>query len=143
MQDVAEERDEELDEFDKYNQEQAVLNSCQDEFEHFTKSAPIQLPKGLSALDWWLQAANRAPYPSLSRMEIDILSIPAMSAEPERIFSGARRTITWSRYRLGADNVQRMECLKSWIRTGIVSEWRADLSVEDGEEEEGNSLYEL
>ena len=28
---------------------------------------------------------------------IDILSIPAMSAEPERVFSGCRRTITWQR----------------------------------------------
>jgi predicted transport protein len=49
-------------------------------------------------------------------MAIDILSIPSMSAESERVFSGARRTITWERHRLGADVVEQSECLKSWIK---------------------------
>jgi len=52
-------------------------------------------------------------------MAIDILSIPAMSAESERVFSGARRTITWERHRLGAEVVEQSECLKSWIRLAI------------------------
>ncbi len=30
-------------------------------------------------------------------MAIDILLIPPMSDEPERVFSGARRTVTWDR----------------------------------------------
>jgi hypothetical protein len=47
-----------------------------------------------SALDWWLRDEQ---WPRLSQMAIDILSIPAMSDEPERVFSGARRTISWSR----------------------------------------------
>lgn len=136
---------EEPDEYDKFDQEQALLNAFHDEFDHFIKSAPIQLQKGYTSLDWWLQEANRAPYPSLSRMAIDILSIPPMSAEPERIFSGARRTITWSRHKVGVENIRRMECLKSWIRTGIASEWRSGLVADDedtekrvsGEEEEG------
>jgi hypothetical protein len=96
------------------------LNFTTDEFEHFIKAAPINLPSEVSSLDWWLQAANRAAYPQLSRMAIDVLSIPPMSAEPERVFSGARRTISWDRYRLGPDNIERIECMKSWIRTGIV-----------------------
>jgi hAT family C-terminal dimerisation region len=33
-------------------------------------------------------------YPRLSKMALDILFIPAMSVEPERVFSGARRTIS-------------------------------------------------
>jgi len=52
-------------------------------------------------------------------MAIDILSIPAMSAEPERVFSGARRTISWDRCQLGSQTVERGECLKSWIKSGI------------------------
>jgi len=49
-------------------------------------------------------------------MAIDILSIPAMSAKSERVFSGARQTISWQRSRLGAEVVEQTECLKSWIR---------------------------
>ena len=60
--------------------------------------------------------------PRLSQMAIDILSIPAMSAEPERVFSGARRTISWERMQLGRDNIEKIECLKSWIRNNIAVE---------------------
>jgi hypothetical protein len=52
-------------------------------------------------------------------MAINILSIPAMSTDPERVFSGARRTISWDRMLLGADTIEKGECLKSWIRSGI------------------------
>jgi len=55
-------------------------------------------------------------------MAIDILSIPAMSDEPERVFSGARRTISWERAQLSAENIERMECLKSWQRSSISDE---------------------
>jgi len=60
---------------------------------------------------------------------IDILSIPAMSAEPERVFSGCRRTITWQRMRLGVKVVEEGECLKSWIRSGIVAGIRLNSKV--------------
>ena len=42
------------------------------------------------ALAWWLEPTQRLMYPNLSLMAIDILSIPAMSAEPKRLFSGYR-----------------------------------------------------
>jgi hypothetical protein len=38
-----------------------------------------------------------------------------MSTEPERVFSGARRTISWDRTRLGSKMVEYSECLKSWV----------------------------
>jgi hypothetical protein len=55
-------------------------------------------------------------------MAIDILSVPAMSDEPERVFSGARRTISWERAQLSAVNIERVECLKNWQQTGISNE---------------------
>ena len=72
-------------------------------------------------LSWWLEEVQRRTYPSLSRFAIDILSIPAMSAEPERVFSGCRRTISWQRMRLGVKAVEEGECLKSWMRSGVVA----------------------
>jgi len=117
-----------LDEFDKYMQQQANLTLDRDEFDHFIKGVPSKLAPRTSSLDWWLQESNRVAYPGLSRMAIDILSIPPMSAEAERVFSGARRTISWDRFRLGHHNIERLECMKSWIRTGIVTAWRAETS---------------
>ena len=68
-----------------------------------------------SALAWWLEETQQKNYPSLSKMAVDILSIPAMSAEPEPLFSGAKITITDRRNRLGSDVIEALECLKSWF----------------------------
>jgi hypothetical protein len=53
-------------------------------------------------------------------MALDILSIPAMSAEPERLFSGAKITITDRRNRLGIESIEAIECLKSWLGKGSI-----------------------
>ncbi|KAM4066703.1 hypothetical protein HRG_012142 [Hirsutella rhossiliensis] len=50
----------------------------------------------------------------------NILSMPAMSDEPERVFSGARRTISWERAQLDAKQVEKGECLKHWLKNDIL-----------------------
>ncbi|KAG6990049.1 Zinc finger BED domain-containing protein RICESLEEPER 2 [Fusarium oxysporum f. sp. conglutinans] len=52
-------------------------------------------------IQYWL--LRRRQYPRLSRMAIDVFSIPAMSTEPERIFSLAGQMVTAQRGRLQAD----------------------------------------
>jgi hypothetical protein len=54
-------------------------------------------------------------------MALEILSIPAMSTEPERVFSGAKITISDRRCRLGDDIIEALECCKSWEREGLIS----------------------
>lgn len=83
-----------------------------DEYQRYCKSE--QVYGFTSALAWWLEETQQKNYPNLSKMAVDILSIPAMSAEPERLFSGAKVTITDRRNRLGSDVVEALECLKSW-----------------------------
>jgi hypothetical protein len=53
-------------------------------------------------------------------MAFDILLIPAMSAEPERLFSSAKITITDCRNRLGIESIKAIECLKSWLSKGSI-----------------------
>ena len=69
-------------------------------------------------------------------MAIDILSIPAMSSSPKRLFSSAKITITDRRNWLGIASVQALECLKSWM--GIIElkddDEDSDSEVEDKEE---------
>jgi hypothetical protein len=40
--------------------------------------------------------------------------IPAMSAEPERVFSAAKITLSDRRCRMEDDAIEALECLKSW-----------------------------
>jgi hypothetical protein len=56
-------------------------------------------------------------------MAIDILLIPAISDEPERVFSGARRTISWERGQLEAETIKMTECLKHRERSGILDKF--------------------
>jgi hypothetical protein len=53
-------------------------------------------------------------------MAINILSIPPMSDEPERVFSGARHTISWDRGKMKVETIEIRECLKHWKRSGIL-----------------------
>jgi hypothetical protein len=43
-----------------------------------------------------------------------------MSAEPERLFSSAKITITDRRNRLGIESIEAIECLKSWLSKGSI-----------------------
>lgn len=70
---------------------------------------------------WWMEAAQRATYPNLAVMALDMLSIPAMSDEPERLFSGAAITVTERRNKLGVESIEALECLKSWYRGGGIA----------------------
>jgi hypothetical protein len=95
-------------------------SSEQNEYEIYISQNPIQISG--SALDWWLHDEQQQCWPRLSQMAIDILSIPAMSDEPERVFSGARRTISWERMQLGREIIEKVECLKSWMRNNMAVE---------------------
>jgi hypothetical protein len=49
-------------------------------------------------------------------MAFDILLIPAMSADPKRLFSGAKITISDRRNRFNIYTIKALECLKSWLK---------------------------
>jgi hypothetical protein len=55
-------------------------------------------------------------FPHLSRMALDFLSIPGMSAEPKRLFSSTKITISDLRSRLGSNTIKALECLRSWLK---------------------------
>lgn len=100
-----------------------VKPACQaesDNFNTFINAHPILLPKDCTPLQWWCQSDQRRQYPRLSRMAIAILSIPAESSEPERTFSGARRTCSWDRLRLSCTTVEMIECIGNWLREGHI-----------------------
>ena len=53
--------------------------------------------------------------PDLARFALDMLAIPMMSAECERVFSSAKHLITDARNRLNPDIIEANECLKHWF----------------------------
>jgi hypothetical protein len=53
------------------------------------------------------------------RMAFDFLSIPAMSAETERVFIDTKLYISLLRSRLDIDILEATECLLRWNRAGL------------------------
>jgi hypothetical protein len=49
-------------------------------------------------------------------MALDILSIPAMAADPERLFSSAGLTVTDCRNYLLIELIKALKCIKSWVK---------------------------
>jgi hypothetical protein len=86
-----------------------------DEYFRYIREPPV--PHGhikQGAYTWWLEERQQRLYPNLSKMALDILTIPAMSAAHERLFSSANIIISDRRNRLHSDTTEAIECLKSW-----------------------------
>jgi hAT family C-terminal dimerisation region len=73
-------------------------------------------------------------------MAIEVLSVPAMSDDPERVFSCTRRTISWDRARLSAETIEKLECLSNWVKNDLIRKLYVavddeimDISGSDGE----------
>ncbi len=62
---------------------------------------------------WHVQEKLR---PDLAQLAYDMLSIPAMSTECERLFSSAKLLLTDQRQRLKDDIIEANECLRAWQR---------------------------
>ena len=86
----------------------------QDEYTRYCESPPHHDFEDVR--DWWLAAEQQAIYPNLSKMALNLLSIPAMSAEPERLFSSCKITITDRRNKLSVKVIEALECLRSWYK---------------------------
>jgi hypothetical protein len=56
-------------------------------------------------------------------MVLDILSIPAILANPERLFSSTKLLISDLWNKLGIDIIKAFECLKSWYK---IKGWEAE-----------------
>ncbi|RKK06589.1 hypothetical protein BFJ65_g18487 [Fusarium oxysporum f. sp. cepae] len=71
-----------LDEYDLLARELDVVSPSMselDEYDAFTTQPPIAID--CSPLSWWLREEQQQTYPRLSRMAVDILSIPAQASK--------------------------------------------------------------
>ena len=64
-----------------------------------------------------------------------------MSAEPERVFSDVKHTVSDQRNSLKSTTIELLKCLKSWFRLGIFTE--QDLHVIVGKLNEEGAMKAL
>jgi hypothetical protein len=58
--------------------------------------------------------------PGAQPAALDILAIPATATDCERPFSLAKLALTSQRLSMSAETLERLQCLKNWIRHGAV-----------------------
>jgi hypothetical protein len=103
-----------------------------DALEIFQEQPPLEPAAVTDVIGYWARKRCDPQWKDLAHMALEFLSIPAMSAEPERVFSGAKITISDRRCQLGDDAVNALECLKSWHRDGLISASHREITeVED------------
>ena len=79
-------------------------------------------------------------FSTLAAIYFDLCSIPSMSVEPERVFSGftllqhfltyrSKFSITALRNRLKVDAVEAMKCLHGWRKSGLISLMRKQVET--------------
>ena len=83
-----------------------------DEFETYVNGTPSAVRDNFNPIRWWANTGS----PQLMNMASDILSIPALSSEIERVFSGAKLTL---RNRLSEDIIEATGCLNRWYKAGL------------------------
>jgi hypothetical protein len=100
--------------FTAWKKRHQSLPSFEDEYKRYCAA---ECTYDIDPRSWWLEKTQQINYPNLSKLALDILSIPAMSADLERLFSSAKLLITDLRNKLGMDIIEAFECLKSWYKT--------------------------
>ncbi|KNB17838.1 hypothetical protein FOXG_22067 [Fusarium oxysporum f. sp. lycopersici 4287] len=88
-----------------------------DEYEQWQRDIEDADASVTDPYEYW--HIRRLKYPRLSRMALDLLTVPPMSAECERLFSTTGRMITKSRNRLDASTIGLCQTLRSWGRAGF------------------------
>ena len=93
-------------------------NATIDEYAHwqatrFPSDSAVDDP-----IQYWRDRADQ--YPRLSRMALDVMTVPAMSAEVERLFSAVGLMVAPLRNRLDASTIGLIQTLRSWLKAGII-----------------------
>jgi len=67
-------------------------------------------------------------YPTLAKIALDVLAIPASSVPCERLFSAAKHIATDHRARLGSERFEELQIMKSVWRSNIhdLAAWNSD-----------------
>jgi hypothetical protein len=103
-------------------------NEIVDMMHCFQQDPPLN-ERVTDVVQYWFGKSMDPRWHDLAKMALDYLTVSAMSAEPERVFSGAKLTLSDRRCRMRDDAVEALECLKSWQRDGLIAASRLDIKA--------------
>ena len=103
-----------------------------DEYAHWQATRCPMDSTADDPIQYWRDRVDQ--YPRLSRMALDVMTVPAMSAEVERLFSAVGLMVTPLRNRLHASTIGLIQTLRSWLKAGIIDGLNLDeILLDDGQ----------
>lgn len=94
---------------------QSFAQRPRDELAQWIEDGPFKLDEGTTLAQFWLSKLSKSSTYRLARMGLDMCSIPAMSAECERVFSQTKLLLTSQRQGLKIDIIEATQCLRAWL----------------------------
>jgi hypothetical protein len=85
---------------------------------YLAEAAPRGPEAEHSPIAYWM--SKRTTWPELSSMALDMFVVPAMSDEPERLFSSAGHTMSPRRRLMLDDTLESLIIMKSWLQQDVV-----------------------
>ena len=99
----------------------AIIDDNHDEYEEWlARGGHREDVTCTDPIAYWILKLNGGQYPRLARMALDLLSIPAMSSDPERIFSLTGLLLTANRTQVESDTIGATMALRSWDKEGVI-----------------------
>jgi len=98
----------------------ADYGAAEDEYDRWRRSEP-RAEKGTehanNPIKYWIGLRDR--YPSLSKLALDVLSIPASSCECERMFSELGDLLEPRRRAIQPQLLAAIQCVRRWQKAGL------------------------
>jgi hAT family C-terminal dimerisation region len=91
-----------------------------DSFDSFIHGPVVEFNEGADVYSWLKGNCSL----SIRQQALDLLSIPATSAEVERVFSSAKLLLTPQRNSLSDERIEYLELLRYWWRNNLISQHR-------------------
>lgn len=97
---------------EQYLRQAQVPQVIDHEFDSYINGPPTIFATPHDCIPWLFSPSK--PWPGITQHALDLLFIPAMSAEPERVFSQAKLTVTPIRNDLSDHVIEILELPRYW-----------------------------
>ncbi|GAA0171204.1 hypothetical protein LIER_25294 [Lithospermum erythrorhizon] len=83
------------------------------ELDQYLEDSLLPRVHEFDVVGWW--RLNKEKFPTLSKMALDILSIPVCTVSPDSVFSTARKEMDSYKSSLRPETVEALICAKDWL----------------------------
>jgi len=118
-----------------------MAKPLRNELDSYLAAPCEELDDQTSTVQWW--ARNTRIYPTLSRMAMDYLSIPATSVDVECMFSKGRRLLSYERNRMSGRTIHMQMCVGEWVRLGFVRDNDISYVTKAAREDHGDAAMDV